>query len=416
MKKSQKALIGFTLLIITLLISSTTGVAASFTKKISVLVNFASISVNGKALSKDNIIYNNKVYVNAEALSKAMDKTFSWNKKNKTVRISDKAVSTNTAVTIISTNGQGKLLKIAADSTKGFNYAYFLFIPNTIDKTKSNRLMAECNNTGYHKESLTEGLTEESATMTGGYDLALQLNIPFLFPAFPRPADGSYQGVYTHDLGRTTLTIPETEKLGRIDLQMVAMIKDAQSRLAKEGITVEYKVLLYGFSASSHFANRFALLHPDMVRAVATGGINSLPILPVTKWSNTSLRYPLGIADLKEITGIDFNMAEYKKVAQYIFMGDADTNDTAAAIDCFEPQDTQMIYKLFGKQQVPDRFNKMKDIFSELEIPAQFALYKNVGHWGLYGKIKDDVVIFFEKNLGNADGLVEIPYHENPVY
>lgn len=415
MKKSQKVIIGVAFLIITLLISSTTGMAADLSKKISVFLNTVSISINGKALSNDNIIYNNNVYVNVKSLSKAMDKTYSWDKKKKTVSINDKAVSDQTKETIVSTTSQGKLIKITADSKKGFNYSYFLFIPTTINKDKSNRLMVECNNTQYHKESLTEGLTEEQATRTGGYDLALQLNIPFLFPAFPRPADGPYNGVYTHDLGRSTITIPKTDKLGRIDLQMVEMIKDAQSRLAKEGIKVESKVFLFGFSASSHFANRFALLHPDMVRAVATGGINSLPILPVKQWSNTDLRYPLGIADLKEITGINFSMSEYKKVAQYIFMGDADTNDTAAARDCFDPEDTQIIYKLFGEKQVPNRFNKMKDIFSELDIPAQFALYKNVGHWGLYGKIKDDLVEFFEKNSGTDNGLVKIQYHENPA-
>jgi hypothetical protein len=95
-------------------------------------------------------------------------------------------------------------------------------------------------------------------------------------------------------------------------------------------------------------------------------------------------------------------------------MGDSDTNDTAAAGDCFEKQDTEIIHKLFGVKQVPDRFNTMKDIFSNLELPVQFSLYKNVGHWGLYGHIQDDVIDFFNKNSGTEGNLVKINYHENP--
>lgn len=311
-------------------------------------------------------------------------------------------------------NNEGKIVKISADSSKGFNYPYFLFIPDNSSQNKNNRMLVECNNTGYHKESMTDELSEKQLTDTGGYGLAQQLNTPFLFPSFPRPADGLYDGVYTHDLGRTTLTIPADEKLGRIDLQMKAMIKDAQNRLSSQGIKVEDKVLFYGYSASSHFANRFALMHPDAVRAVVTGGINSLPILPMSEYNNTNLRYPLGIADLKNITGIDFNLKEYKKIPQYIFMGDSDTNDTAAASDCFDPQDTDIIYRLFGEKQVPDRFKRMKDIFREAGIPAQFVLYRNVGHQGMYGRIKDDVIEFFNRNSGTEVGLVEIKYHENP--
>ncbi len=308
-----------------------------------------------------------------------------------------------------------KIIKIKEDSAKGFNYTYFLYIPAYIDKSKSNRVMVECNNTGSHNESMTEGLTKEQLKGTGGYKLASSLAIPFVFPAFPRPADGPYSGVYTHDLGRAAMLIPSGDKLGRIDLQMAAMIKDAQRRLEAEGINIESRVLLYGFSASSHFANRFALMHPDMVRAVAAGGINSLPALPVPEWNDTKLRYPLGISDLKNISGINFKMDEYKKVSQYIFMGDSDTNDTAAAGDCFEEQDTGIIYNLFGVKQVPDRFNTMKDIFSRLDLPAQFVLYKNVGHQGLAGKIFDDVVDFFNKNSGSEGILTMVNYHESPL-
>ena len=76
-----------------------------------------------------------------------------------------------------------------------------------------------------------------------------------------------------------------------------------------------------GFSASGTFANRFAILHPTVVRAVATGGVNSIPTFPTDRWEDTILRYPVGIADVREIADIEFDEAAYKKVSQYIYMG-----------------------------------------------------------------------------------------------
>ena len=42
-------------------------------------------------------------------------------------------------------------------------------------------------------------------------------------------------------------------------------------------------------SASGTFANQFAILHPQVVRAVACGGVNGIPTFPVARWQNTTL-------------------------------------------------------------------------------------------------------------------------------
>lgn len=438
-------------------LSGITGAAASIKKSIAVLHNSVKINIDGKtALPGDNFVYANNVYVQLDKVSSALGCHFHWDKKKNIIGITkktnaDKAVielagkvnrlqsdneklaKQNKQLTdeinrLKAANGQagsqevelivnpsGKLMKIRANPDKGFNYAYFLFIPDSTDKSKTMHLLVEGNNTGYNLTKFTEELTQDQITGAGGYQLANGLGTPFLYPAFPRPSDGPYNGIYTHDLSRQTMQIPADDDLGRIDLQLVEMIKDAQKRVASEGVKVESRVLIYGYSASSHFGNRFALLHPQMVRAVATGGINSLPVIPAPEWKKTKLRYPLGINDLKELTDIDFVMAEYKKIPQFVFMGQEDTNDTAAAGDCFEPQDTQIIYSLLGKNMTGDRWDTVKAIFSELGIPAQFVLYQRVGHWGMHGYIFDDVVDFFRKNTSNNNALVEIKPHVNPA-
>ena len=307
---------------------------------------------------------------------------------------------TTTQTTLTNGNGE-QLILVNADPAKGFNYAYYLYIPSGVDKTKPIRLIVEPNNNGRPNDdqSIFDKNAKEIASLYNGHNIAVSLKIPILVPAFPRPMEA-----YTHDLGRTTILI-SSGSLKRIDLQLVAMIKDAQKSMKLVDITVQDKVFLNGFSASSHFANRFALMHPEIVRAVATGGINSLPIIPAASIQETKLRFPIGIADLKDITGIDFNMNEYKKISQFIFMGGNDTNDTAKAGDCFEDQDRTVIYSLLGEKMVPDRFTKIQEIFKQFELPIQFHTYQGIGH-ELPGYLWTDLNSFFSANMGDEMKII----------
>src|SRR5215472_6520300 len=85
------------------------------------------------------------------------------------------------------------------------------------------------------------------------------LGLPYLVPAFPRPA--SKWQYYTHALDRDTLACRELG-LERIDLQLIAMIRDARRRLAEAGVPIEEKVFLWGYSAAGSFTIRFTVLHP----------------------------------------------------------------------------------------------------------------------------------------------------------
>src|SRR5438552_835280 len=75
------------------------------------------------------------------------------------------------------------------------------------------------------------------------------------------------------------------------------------------------------FSASAGFVNRFATLHPEAVRAIAVGAINALPMYPLEGYQGVKLPFPLGIADLKSLTGADFDAKAYGQVSQFLYMG-----------------------------------------------------------------------------------------------
>ena len=167
-----------------------------------------------------------------------------------------------------------------------------------------------------------------------------------------------------------------------------------------------------GFSASGTFTNRFAILHPTVVRAVATGGVNSIPTFPTDRWNDTTMRYPVGIADVKEIAGIDFDETAYKKVSQYIYMGALDDNDTVPFRDAYDEVDAELVKSLIGAKMMPDRWDVSQSIYRTLGIPAQFVTYEDTGH-EIKSEMIDDIVAFFEANAG--DEIVEIVPRQYPL-
>ena len=167
-----------------------------------------------------------------------------------------------------------------------------------------------------------------------------------------------------------------------------------------------------GFSASGTFANRFAILHPTVVRAVATGGVNGIPTFPTDRWDDVAMRYPVGIADVKEIADIEFDEAAYKKVSQYIYMGTLDDNDTVPYRDAYDAADAELVKNLIGAEMMPDRWEISQSIYKALEIPAQFVTYENTGHQ-IKGEMIDDIVAFFEAN--SEEEIVEIVPHQYPI-
>ena len=316
------------------------------------------------------------------------------------------------------------LCRVTVNPTEGFNFPYYLFIPQAVDLNKPVHLLVEPCNTGVSRtrkslDRKTKALAEAShATL-----IAKRLRVPLLVPVFPRPGSdqwlvpvstrpGSDQWrAYTHALDRDTLLIRDGD-LKRIDLQLINMIAHAQRLLRHNNIKVNEKVFMNGFSASGTFANRFAILHPTVVRAVATGGVNGIPTFPTDRWDDVPIRYPVGIADVKEIADIEFDGAAYKKVSQYIYMGALDDNDTVPYQDAFDAVDAELIKSLIGTKMMPDRWAVSQSIYKALEMPVQFVTYKNTGHQ-IKSEMIDDIVAFFEANSG--DEIVKIvPYQYPP--
>jgi hypothetical protein len=307
-----------------------------------------------------------------------------------------------------------KVIKVYPRSDSGFSYPYYLSIPKGIDVAKDVHILVEPNNFGKvgsaveQDRDVFKSLINES-NMSNRINRLL--NSVILMPVFPRgvTADGKEDWrLYTHELDRDTILGLDNEKI-RIDDQLANMITNAKTVLSsKERINTKDKVFMIGFSASARFTNRFALLHPELVQAVATGGINANPMLPLEELDGQKLIYPVGIGDAKAILGRSIDLEAYKNVKQYIYMGETDTNDDVAFQDGYDEPERQQIYNLIGYKQMPDRWNKTQEIFKSLPYPIQFVTYKGIGHQ-MNNDTDRDVLEFFEQNSG--DKFVNIQPH-----
>lgn len=287
------------------------------------------------------------------------------------------------------------VIKIESNPKLGFNFPYYLRIPKGLNQNEIQYLLVETNNSGindtllYHeKETFLETIRKSL-----GASLCSKLKIPFLIPVFPRPA--KEWRIYTHAFDRDAASIKEGE-MRRLDLQLIAMVEHAKIVLKQYGINSKDKFLMNGFSASGTFCNRFTLIHPTRVAGTACGGINAIPILCIDKLGKTKLKYPLGTSDFELLFGTHVNLEEYKKIPQFIYMGQNDKNDAVLFDDAYSKSERKIIFNLLGKQMIPDRFSKCESIYTQNKVNSTFKVYPGIGH-ETDRKVLNEVAEFFNK-------------------
>jgi hypothetical protein len=302
------------------------------------------------------------------------------------------------------------LIKVPAVESSGFFFPYYLYIPKDLSRSEPVRLLIEPNNTGQTTDDFEVHRESAKRLVAGGVRrLADRLQSPLLVPVFPRPR--SQWKIYTHLLDRDSMLIKDGP-LSRIDLQLMSMIRHARQLLGDAGIATRTKVFMHGFSASGAFVNRFAALHPESVRAIAAGGINALPMYPLETYQGVKLPFPLGIADLKLLIAADFDAKAYGQVSQYLYMGYLDRNDTFPFGDAWDDDERELIAKLFGKEMMPDRWERAQQIISTLKIPVQAVTYNGVAHRTM-PEMWQDILSFFKAN-DVGETLTKVVPHEYP--
>jgi hypothetical protein len=285
---------------------------------------------------------------------------------------------------------------IPANSEAGFEYPYYLLLPKSLSILEKQYLIVETNNSGVQSDFSThiEKTRKEILGKGPGPMVADDLDMPLLLPVFPRSSDSVL--VYTHALDRDSMLI-KNDQSERLDLQLLHMVEDARKQLASHKIIVEKKFVMVGFSASGTFSNRFAILHPSSLLAVSSGAVNSIPMLPIASIEGTRLIYPIGIGDIKEITGNQFDRDSWKSLAQMIYMGAADDNDTLKFSDAFSEDEREIVYEVIGKDMAK-RWSKAQSIYLDEQANTTLITYGQIGHW-TNGRIRNDMVNFVRSNI-----------------
>ena len=293
-------------------------------------------------------------------------------------------------------NVEQEPILILANSEAGFEYPYYLLLPKSSSSLEKNYLIVETNNSGVQSDFSThiENTRKEILGKGPGPMVAHDLNMPLLLPVFPRSKDSVL--VYTHALDRDSMLMKNDQRQ-RLDLQLLHMVKDARKQLASLNIIVEKKFVMVGFSASGTFSNRFAILHPSSLLAVSSGAVNSIPMLPIASIENTKLIYPIGIADIEEITGNQFDRDGWNSLAQMIYMGAADDNDTLKFSDAFSDDERKIVYEVIGKDMAK-RWSKAQSIYLDQKANTTLITYGQIGHW-TNGRIRNDMVNFIRSSI-----------------
>jgi len=298
---------------------------------------------------------------------------------------------------------QGQLIEISADKKAGFHFPYFLYLPENTDSADVQILIVEPNNSGFTSDAFDEHLEKASRLASKdfylGNFLARKLNYPLLVPAFPRPAENWH--IYTHSLDRDAMN-QKGNDLERLDLQLLAMIEDAQIRLRAMGYSSRQEFLLTGFSASGTFANRFSMIHPERVLAVAAGGLNGLLMLPTDSLEGHAMNYPLGTCDFIDRFGKAFQREAFQQMPQLWFMGELDNNDAIPYADGYDEDERNLIYQKLGEPMQPDRWTNCALQYQKNHIGAEIKTYPDIGHEHPE-TVKLDVLEFFKSAIGQAN-------------
>lgn len=196
---------------------------------------------------------------------------------------------------------------------KGINIYHIIAIPKV--DNMSFRIAMESNN--LETDSLLS-MMEQGARVA--YKLALLTDnkpCPIVVPLLPSIKNGPY----FQQLSSECFELSSDNLNYRIDNQVLRIIEKVREGVKeKNGQDLYEKIFLNGYSCSGVFAQRFALIHPEVIDTICIGGASgSIPIPDVT------FDYPIGVKNYKKLFGKDFNVDEYLKIRQRYYVGEFET-------------------------------------------------------------------------------------------
>jgi poly(3-hydroxybutyrate) depolymerase len=140
---------------------------------------------------------------------------------------------------------------------------------------------------------------------------------------------------------------------------------------------------MFGFSGGGHFTHRFTILHPPKLWAASIGSPGSVTLLdPAKDWW-------VGIRDIKQRFGIDFDAAALARIPVQMLVGEADLETWEIT---HKPGGT---YWMEGANDAgrtrPERLQALKASFESAGVDVRLDIVPGVSHdrMKVLGRVKD---------------------------
>ncbi|MFO7773519.1 MAG: hypothetical protein R6V59_06255 [Dehalococcoidia bacterium] len=261
-------------------------------------------------------------------------------------------------------------------------YTWFSFVPDDVRRSSTYYILltAEGGNPDYG--STIENV-EGSTTLFRGTQLFS--NLIYIGVAIPR-GEG-WRGEYAVAMPASVFSDDIDKKFYRPDLKVSAIIEDFTSELESYGIEIHDKVLIWGFSNSAMFAQRYCFLHPEKVKAVSIGQAGGALTMGMDTYSNNELDWPVGINDYGNLTSVDFNANAYNSIPKFIFIGEDDTGPYQSTVyspvygwntEIFTVEQCQILYDIADTD--PTRVQNQSAIMNDNGDNITFKMYPEIGH------------------------------------
>lgn len=184
---------------------------------------------------------------------------------------------------------------------------FLLIIPKNIENNST--LIMESNNleTNNKKELFKQGIE------TAKHLLELSKSkSPILVPILPSEKEGPYWQQLSSECFK---------KDKNIHLKIMQTIEKSKAIIKeKRNIEINDKIFLNGYSSSGVFAQRLALIYPEIIDTACIGGASgSIPII------DSRIDYPIGIGNYEKIFQKTFDKEEYKKINFEYYVGSLET-------------------------------------------------------------------------------------------
>ncbi len=345
-------------------------------------------------------------------------------------------------------NKEYNCIKVDPSPEKGFNFPFTIIIPDKLNNYPELIYAWTLSGGGRRNSSLDniqtyEEILDDAKTDTGSIDNVMmhlfKNGNPMILPVIPkieafRP---NFLGsdIFNNDFSKHDEKWYKDylEKYINLPDQIKNIINYSVNILKDNNINVPNKVIMTGYSEGSKGTSHFALLHPEVIKAIVVGGTAGLMPIPLKELEGFKLNYPIGINDIP-----NFDYDSYKQIKFFYYMGeddisdpgipyfenyyykDEDGNDKALVDECgnytphldengnatfildkngnytskfnmFTDEEVNILNRVYGTKCI-DRFKKQEKIFNELELNAECHLYPG-NHRTIFNKDNIGIIL-----------------------